>query len=220
MLQRITDLTKEELLALEGEDVQRFVEIEAAYEGIVPIPDPGQPPAAPKIEKTIQAYQVGNLIFLDQGEAGRVAAMSSLRKTEYDYSGAGYGYQWLEVGENTGVQTIWFFARDQVKALAKELTLYAKIKTAYEKLADQHSKYCKRLEGIGERVWAPVIEAREENYRINQARAVYANHLKLAEGDAKIAGNFFRKAYQDEPEIIMAVLCEVQPEPQAEAVPA
>ena len=213
-LRRIEDLDEAELVALTDEDVERFVEIEAASEGIVPVPAPGPAPVAPKIDASVVAYKVGDLTFMDQEEAGQVASMSSTRKTAYDYTGAGYNYEWLEPTDNVGVRTVRFYSEVDVRMMKRDLRLYEERKEAHAAEVKEYEKYTKSLEDVRAAVLAPVQEARMAAERLRRAREVYAGHLALAEGSRAIAANFFRKAYEGSPELIVAVLREPEGDPE------
>jgi hypothetical protein len=205
-MQRIGDLSKEELLTVTDEQVRRFIEIELAYAGIIPIAPPGDKPTAPSIETTVSAFKVGDLIFLDATEAATVAAMPSMRKSQYDYNGGGWEYQWLGPAEAVGVQGVRFYSETQIAALKKELVEYKQKAAAWDQHNAEYQKFHQKVNDITNGAWKPVLEARRLREEIAEANKVLVKYRELAEGDEQIARNFFKKAYADRQDILDAVM--------------
>ena len=81
-------------------------------------------------------------------------------------------------------------------------------KEKYDKEDEAYESYIEKISAIRDEVWSAVAEARRHARAVKVAINTLKHYKDLADGDEKIAENFFRNAYRDRPEIIEEVLGE------------
>lgn len=204
-MKRFTDYSNTELAALDEDGIQRLIDIELAVDGVIPVPQPQSfTMQAAGLEKKDQAFQVGGMIFRKREDAEKVAVMELLTQG-YDYSGAGYDYNWLTPAE-VKVETVAYYLEADVRAAAAQLREFSKRKDQYDKEVSAWDKYQKRVSSIREEVWAAIWAARDEQCKIDTAFQTLNKYRDLADGDEAVAENFFKNTYKDQPDLIEAVL--------------
>jgi vacuolar-type H+-ATPase subunit I/STV1 len=186
--------------------VQRLIAIELAEHGIVPV----EAPEAFSLEnagirQSTKAYKVGGLILKRREDAETIIQTMDLLEEGCDYSGAGYNYKWLKPLEAT-VETVFYYSEDEVHNASKQLKEFKARKEEYQKERDAYDSYISDLSKQEATVWSAVREARQEEYKLQQAHELFKNYIDLAEGDIDIATNFFKKAYGSQEDIMHAVL--------------
>jgi hypothetical protein len=210
-MKRYTEYMNTELAALDEAGVERLIDIELAVAGVAPVPQPQAfTLAEAKLAKTEKAYKVGSLIFKKREDAEKVAGMQLLT-TGYDYSGAGYTYNWLKPMEGS-VETEFYYKEDEVRAAGLQLREFNKRKEEYQKEKKSWDEYQERIADIKEGVWLAVRKAQREMCRIDDAFQTLNKYKDLADGAVEVAENFFRNTYQSQPDIIAAVLGEDETE--------
>jgi hypothetical protein len=210
-MKRYTEYTNTELAALDEAGIQRLIDIELAVAGVAPVPQPQAfTLAEAKLNKTERCYKVGSLHFKKLADAEKVAQMELLN-TGYDYSGAGYSYNWL-VPMNATVEAEFYYKEAEVRSAGQKLKEFNKRKEEYQEDKSAWDKYQKQIGDIKEGVWLAVRAAQREMCRIDDAFQTLNKYKDLADGAVEVAENFFRNTYQAQPDIIKAVLGEDETE--------
>ena len=206
-MKRYTEFAKEELAALDDVGVQRLIDIEIAFEGIVPVPEPeGITLKKADLKKTVTAWKVDGLVFKNREDAEQVALME-LMDEGYDYQGAGYEYKWAEP-KIFGVETVQFYNMTDVKAAGSAIKEFNARKDQYERDKDAYDRYRDCTSRCRDAVWEAVSEARKEMCKIEAAIQTLQKYKDLADGDEAVAANFFRNTYKEQPDMIKVVLGE------------
>lgn len=204
-MNRYYDMTHEQLLAVTEKDIETLIEIEIAHKGIMPIECPTPPDiGSAGIAKDHVAYNVKGMLFAKKEDALAVAAMSILGE-EYDYSGAGYNYKWLDPVINPDVAEVSYYKQADVVRVQQALIELKKKKDAYECKKGEYDKYMKSTGDIRNDVWATITNVREKEQELTLARRTYKKHLELAGNDADVAQKFFCDAYRERQDIITAM---------------
>ncbi len=211
---RVWDLDKEVLASLPHEGIEKYIDLEIAHAGILPVEKPEVPSLQTAgIAATSIGFECGGVIVRTMDDA-KVLSGLSLVKEQYDYT-TGYSYKWLEPVTDTKITQVAFYEQVDVVRCKDVLTDLTRKKDQYEKTIRAYGEYLNRTGKIRNEVYAHVAEAVEQKRQIELAKKTYAKHLELAEGNADIARNFFVNAYKDKNEIIKEVIGEPE---MAEAV--
>lgn len=194
-MRRYTDLTKKELAELSQEELDRFIELELAYAGITPVMCPVKPVIKEiALDASEVAYEVFGVLFKNQEDALVVSQMEVLRE-DYDYYGAGYAYKYLKLNDNNAVKTEKYYKKEEVLAVKDVLKGNRLLEEEYDKQKKSYDAFLKDTEAIRDSVREAVTAAHTFFQRVAAMKLQYQRYLTLAEGDEKIARNFFDSAY-------------------------
>jgi hypothetical protein len=199
---RYSDLTHEELIVLKEEDIDRYIDIEIAHEGIMPVACPEVPTVAEEgIVQSEIAYEVGGLLFKNEEDAIKVSMMAQV-KSSYDYSSGGYDYMWLDPVFERSVAKKMFYKQSDVVRIKDILQKNAAKRKDYDNQKTKYDKYLKNTGQIRESVYSLYHDALrlEEEYR--GAEKILAKYKDLSGGDEAIATSFFRNTYKERPDIL------------------
>lgn len=197
-MRRIEDLNREELLALTDEEIKRFIDIECAHEGISILGDPPNPPIAPEQKRNLTLYKVGDIYFGKKEEAEAVVQLLA-RATLYSfrYLGGYWDSNFRYAEPTTDVPQIQienFFDEAEIRAVKSKLETYVAEKKVYDRRKDEYEKQVAATESCSSKVYDRISEAREYKDELDHIVRTYNKYLDLAEGDRKIAWNFFESA--------------------------
>jgi hypothetical protein len=202
-MKRYTDLSEEELLALSDEEKQKYVDIELAFAGIIPMIKPVMDPVPEvNIKPTVQAFEIYGVFFTDEKDAFAVSKSSAC--DSQCISGL-YDYRYLTPrgeGYNDGIKAKMFYTKAELEEVRTQLKERQRIEDKNSHAAKEWDAYLEKTEHVANLVTSAIAEAEDHKRRIDQAKTVYAKHYELAGGDEAIASRFFVDAYKDQPEII------------------
>jgi hypothetical protein len=217
-MKRYYDLSKQELNDLSNEDIQRYIDIEIAYAGIIPVRNPEQPAIfKPSIEPKEVAYEVHGNLFKNADDAMTFSKMDKL-SAEYNWSKAGSDYKWLEpkTDYDGGVKTVKFYKKEDIASIVEELTASRKAKELYDADLKEYNKYCEKISTIQTSIIDAIREARYFFSDVKAAKSLYDKYIKLADGNVETATNFIKDAYKDKQEILDELLGKEVTEDQKE----
>lgn len=202
------NLTHEEKIALTEEQIQNYIEIEIAHEGIMPV----QPPQEVTLEqegitKSEVAFDVGGLLFASEEDAHTVARMK-MCSSNYDYQLGGYDYKYLQPITDKQVIRVAFYKYEDVTRIGEVLQRNKERRDRFDTEKKAYNKYIQETAKIRDSIWGDYHKEKdiEEGYIL--ARNTLTRYKKLANGDEETAKNFFRNTYKDRPDIIETVLGE------------
>jgi len=205
-MKRYTELTQEELVLLKEEDVERFIEIEIASEGIMPVACPEVPSLESEgITRTEVAYEVGGLLFKKEDDAIAVSGMEQFSST-YDYLVGGYDYKWLDPVLEKTVTKKHFYRQTDVARIKDVLQRNAEKHKIYEKQKNEYDKFLSSTGKIRDAVYAAWRDALDLQQQFNDAKNIFEKYCNLADGDKEIAAGFFKNTYKTRLDIIEKVL--------------
>jgi hypothetical protein len=205
-MKRYTDLTREEMANVTHDELQKFIDIEIAYAGIIPAdcPEP-LPPSDIVLTKNDTAYEVCGSIYVKTIKDFEALSKIKLYKSAYDYYGAGYDYQYLEEVDIECKSPANFYSKDEVQTAAIKLKERRELKEAYEVKKKEFDKFEKDTYETRKAVMDVYNEAVNFKNSVNQALEQFKKYMDLSSQDEVIAKRFFREAYKNRPEIIEAV---------------
>ena len=208
-MKRIDEMTREEINVLSDEEIQTSIDLEVAYAGIMPVPQPVyEDVPAIDLKKNDSCYKVHGC-YLKSKEDAEVLSRMEICSETYDYQGgAGYDYKFLTDPETGVISIEKFYTRADVINISKVIKLKKSIEERNSVKRKEYNEYESRIKEIVDHVNCLVSSARDFYARVGLAKTVFEKHLKLAEGNRGIAVNFFKTAYSGQDEIISTVLSE------------
>jgi len=215
-MKRYEDLTHEEWIALEEADIERFIDIEIAEAGIMPISCPTMPTLEDEgIVKSEVAYDIGGLLLKNEEDATKVATMQHFQ-TSYDYSAGGYDYQWLDPVLEKKVSKKLFYKQVDVVRIKEILQRNKSKRDEYDGRKSKYDKYLQSTGSIRDAVYSVYYEARQLEGEYKEAEKVFIKYRGLSDGDDKVAMSFFSNTYKDRPDILKKFGVEVKAEVEVE----
>jgi len=203
-MKRYNEMTPEELVALTEDQVRRLIDIEVAFAAIKPAEAPQEPTLETEgITASIVGYKVGDMIFALEADAQIVAALPAM-KSAYSYN-ISYNYCWLERADHK-VEKVAFYRQDDVLRIARVLEENERKRSAYNREKSDYDTFLRKITNISDGVWSAVGEAKKYQREIEAGKRAYQKYLSLADGDHKVASNFFRDAFKDEEELVKTVM--------------
>lgn len=206
-MNRIEDLSHDELIALTDEQIQRYIDIEIAFQGIKPCDAPKDlslPNAG--IIATEKLYKVGELLFKNKEDAIKTASLD-LYTSAYDWS-ISYDYRWPEKCVDLKITEVDLYKKEDVLRVSGVLQEIKNKKNVYDSDKSAFDKYLKATTSCRESVWSKISEARDVEYRIQNAIKAIENYKVIADGDLEVALKFFEKAFTDESDEIKNIALE------------
>jgi len=198
-------LTRDELAALTDDQIQRYIDLAMAEEGIRPVVFPTEVDT-PKISLVASdtAYEVFGLYFRNKDDADLLAGMDVL-DDNYDYN-VSYEHKWLAKHPGGTVQTKKFYLQSEVRAISTELKDAKRLKEVYDKQKKEYDSFNSATSSLRSEIWGKVHEARDRVAEVAAAREAFDRYRELADGNADIAERFFRKAYGLDDGLVAEVL--------------
>ncbi len=208
-MKRYQDYTKEEMAELTTEEVNRLIELEIAYEGIIPVEEPElKKVPTVDIKPSIEAYSVYGLYFKDSDKAHTLAELDPLEDA-YDYS-LGSEYKYLKKKESLictkGVEKVKFYDKNELTKISSLLKEKKDVEKQNESASQEWEEYNRSIQSIRDGVWDFYYKACNAKSKLETAQKHYEHHKVLADGNEEIAQNFFKEAYKDFPEILEKVI--------------
>lgn len=204
-MKRIGDLEQAELVALDDETIQRYIDLEIAHAGVMPVlaPAPLQLEDV-SIEANEVAFEVSGVLVRTIKEAEILSKMNLLT-TDYNFK-ASYDHRWLKPLTGVTITEKKFYDEADVNRVADLLGEQNRKQTEYDTGRREYDKFVRETIEIRNNVRATVNAACTIAREIETAKATYAKHLDLANGDELVGARFFRDAYRDRTDLIEAVL--------------
>lgn len=215
-VKRFFDYDQESLAAMSPEQIKALIDIEVMCQAVEPVTKPEKVTLEDVgIKPTVEAFLVGDLVFLDYETAKSVATMSLWREA-YDWS-IGSQYAYLEEKPRR-VETKFFFEEGVIKSRSEQLKAMKNTSSTYSAELKVYNEYLAKLEGISGEVWNAVNEANRWIAKVNCARETNANYVKLADGDTEVARKFFVNTFAASPHLIREIYPDYE-EPEVSEVP-
>lgn len=204
-MKTIDQMTHEEVIALERDDLDRLVKLACAIEGVRLPGEPPEKPEEPKIERDAAVYTVGGLSFSDRSAAEAVgaalaAAVAASVKLEYDWQHVGSEHKYVrpikfdDQAALSMVTTERALAESTFRRVRDELIQYRVMLKRYEDELKLHEQNVKESDCIRAEILAAFADARARQYELDRAKVVFDEYMRLADSDVEVAVKFFEKA--------------------------
>lgn len=205
MTKAFDQLTEAELVALSENDIQRYIDLACAEDGVALLPELPEKPPTKAVPDDLTVYEVAGMLFFDAGEANEVAAAINLARTRVlakYISGPSYRRTVEPAVDPVNVTSLQILRPEtaaQMRALIEaheaEVKRYNELKTAHDKITRARESHANAIRSKVEDAWS--LHRRRE-----QRGRDYARYLELAEGNQAVAMRFLDKAYSDARELL------------------
>ena len=205
-MKRVDSLMHEELIVLTEQDIERFIDIEIAHIGIMPIACPVVPNLETEgIIASEVAYEVGSILFKNEADAIAVANMETFN-SEYDYHAGGYDYKWLNPIVDRTVTKRIFYKQTDIARIKEILQRNKTKREEYETRKREYDKFLGETGKIRDSIYKTYHAALAFQREIDDAKAVLEKYRGLANGDQEVAISFFKNTYKAREDILEKVL--------------
>lgn len=201
LMKRLNEYTDAELLELEqAGDIELLVDQECAHEGIPLLPT--LPLLKKKeVHQDQRVYKIAGLYFESMKDAQKVLNLLKtmpLLKTTYA-PGSNYStlivsplepndYNWPKIEQEM------HFSEERWGEVKKAVASQEEAKKAYEEAKKEYDRIEESRQTIRDEITERITAFQNYLFRRDQAHELFQRYLRLAENDAKIAGNFMSHA--------------------------
>lgn len=210
-MKKISEMTKQEILALSEQDVQNMIKFRMMEEGIKIIDKPKKPELfeiEPADQKVYVIPVLDGYAFTDFAEAQKVAdalrEAKSFRKVDYDWNKLGSNFKYLEKKDRYTYNNEGDFSISEISVYSSKL--YANIvdfaaqNKAMEKQVEkdmaEYDKAYAAASDITLEIRSRISEVREKHERLERLMRSFANDYYPLSGDnEEMAIKFMAKAF-------------------------
>jgi len=193
------NLTDEQVFQLTAEQVNFYVDLECAKEGVLLLPDemPVEPVLVkPPFDATV--YEIGGFVVVTPEESAVILdALNSVKLVRLDYESAtGYESKFIRrLDTETKVTQTRCYSGETFAEIKKALTEYTMAKNTYDRAIKEYREINSKREKAAQWIWDRVEEIREKHISQERMNKEFQRYLVLANGDKDIARNFLKNAY-------------------------
>lgn len=221
------ELTDAEVLALNEEQVQFYIDRECAEAGIPLVPpDAPTPPEKQAPAPDVTAYKVTDtgILLTDMQEAERLRdLLNSLKTRGKD------GYSWPsyrsyfkphDTTELAAIEPVRIHSEARAAQVKHELDAHAAASEEYKKASAEYDKNINRREEVAKSIYARRREVSRADRRRQELLREFDRYLPLADGNRTVAARFLGRAHGDASELLpdLFVGLDVEPAPELAAV--
>jgi len=198
-MKRYTDLDQAELIKLSDDEIETYISLECALEGVPLVPHPGDAPERPKLSpSTFYQIEGCDLVFRTREDAEDAAGKAAEIERHY-YGGYNDGGVVLSLKTKTLiVSSVQLLSESDRESLDEDLAVWGDKHKAWEKDYKEWSNYQTKRKSIKNDVNAAVSDAKRQDLQRKQIGENWKTYLSLAGGDETLAKTFFVKAYGEE----------------------
>lgn len=207
---RITEMEREEILALTDEEIDRLTDYECALAGAPMLPPhPGPKPEEPSDERDAVVYEVGGEAFEDEDEANEVAAtINRGHRVDLTYT-PGYGYHKRITGRAMDLVRVTktrAYSAAKWDAVQREHATFNDRRRVWEERSKEYDAATKARAEIVDRVSGIVSDAAQWDADRTRFTSLWHRYLGLADGEPEIARTFLLNAYPEADEFLDAII--------------
>lgn len=195
---RFSDLGIEEKLKLTDEGVEKFIDLECAFEGIKLIPCPEEP-VEPEMEEKETYYQIGYISDLQFKNMEDAVKVLELLKT-CEMVGTSYlgNYNYIKSKNfDRQINTYTAYSKEDVEVNKKAIEGYKRDKESYDELKKEYDKELKLKVAIEDKIWDEVNHLRSIQKMQDDIIITYQKYYVMAKENPEIAMQFLKNAYSD-----------------------
>lgn len=198
-MKRIEEMTKEEILALTTEEIDKMVDYACAERGIPLLPPIPEEPEYFDIKAhlNLTVYELGNFTFVNKEDAEKVYNVMlgcPLINTTY-ISGPSYEMRFNGNDEIPDVKVRRIFSEGAWTSVKDKAAKAEAAKKEYQEARDYYNEVYSQRKEVVDEIMEVVNETNREQRNLERHISEFERYLELAEGDRNIAINFFEKAY-------------------------
>lgn len=215
-MKNFDDLTNQELVNLTDEQVNYYIDVGCAEEGIKLLP-PGGPPIKPDKGTTaddLELWEVAGHHFREREDADRVAsAIAGARsRVSLEYiSGPSYRKRAVPATDSvSGVNLVRVLSQERASELSALIDEQERSLANYNKLSSEYDTTVRARRNIVNHIREKIEKAAQKIRRKEQLQSLFERYIELANGDKFMAARFLRKAEPDVDEYLEGLPTEVE----------
>lgn len=196
---RFSDLAVDEKLKLTDEEVEKFIDLECAFEGVKLIPCP-EKPVEPEMEEKETYYQIGYISDLEFKNIEDAEKVLKLLKTCQIVCNSHLGdYNYVSKVKNFDKQINVYtaYSKEDIEANRKALEGYKKKKESYAELKKEYNKELESKTFIEDKIWDEINHLRGIKQMQDDIIFTYQKYYVMAKEDSVIAMQFLENAYSE-----------------------
>lgn len=203
-MRNFEDLNEQEILALTDTDVDRYVRLRMAEEGIRILKAPIEPKYTKLPSPTVPAYHINGLTYplTHKDAAERLSAAikkdaAHFTYTDYDYRASDIKYL-NPMGSTEGMGSVderKYYTQSQAAELQEIARKNKELEDTYKKELLEYRINQEKVTEIRKEVENKVEGVRSKYRNFENLLEHFREYLNLAEGSEEIAWKFLRKAY-------------------------
>lgn len=221
-MKQITELTEKEILALTDDQLLNMVKYKMAEDGIKILEKPIVPVYEPLPVKDDIAFSIGGLNFFTKDEkvAKELSALMMKNGDKFLNSSytTDYNNKFLKEMDEYSIKSfgkieeVGFYTRDRIGVINGMIAANKKLKEDYEAKLAEYNSANDEADYIRVDIYDRFREVRDKFAKMEELKHQYASYLSLAGGNATIAMNFLKKAYNVSEEAEYYVVGKEMPE--------
>lgn len=196
---RFLDLAVGEKLKLTDGGVEKFIDLECAFEGVKLIPCP-EVPVKPEVEEKETYYQIGfvsDLQFKNMADAEKVVELlKTCQMVGTSYLGD-YNYISRVKNFDKQINVHSAYSKGDIEANKKAIEVYKRRKESYAELKKEYDKELELKTNIEDKIWDEINHLRGIKQMQDDMIATYQKYYAMAKEDSAVAMLFLRNAYLD-----------------------
>jgi ElaB/YqjD/DUF883 family membrane-anchored ribosome-binding protein len=208
-MKNFDDLTNEELTNLSSDEVNYYIDVECAEQGIKLLP-PGGPPTKPDKGTTaddLELWQVADNYFRDREDAERVSAAIAASKSRVtlDYiSGPSYRKKAVPATDSvSSINMIRVLSQERAAELSALIDEQERVLGEYNKRSTEYEKIVRERRNVVNSIRERIEKAAQKVRRKEELSRIAARYVELANGDKFMAARFLRRAEPDVDEYLI-----------------
>jgi len=204
-MKQITELTEKEILALTDDQLLNMVKYKMAEDGIKILEKPEQPTYQPLPVKDDIAFSIGGLNFYTKDEKVAKELSALMMKSGDKFLNSSYTTDYnnkflKEMDEYSiksfgKIEEVDFYTRDRIGVINEIVARNKKLKEDYEAKLAEYNAANDEADYIRIDIYDRFREVRDKFAKMDELKHMYGVYLSLADGNATIAMNFLKKAY-------------------------
>lgn len=202
LMKRLNEYTDAELLELEqAGDIELLIDQECAHEGIPLLPTLPTPPKKPENLRDQRVYKIAGLYFESMKDAQKVLNLLETMPLLKPTYAPGGNYSYLMAAQMEPDDYSWpkieqemYFSEERWMKVKKSIASQEEAKKTYEDAKKEYDRIEESRQTIRDEITERITAYQNYLCRRDQAHELYQRYLRLAENDAKIAGNFMSHA--------------------------
>lgn len=201
-LKQFDQLTDVELIELSNEQIDWYIKLKKAENGVRILAEPTYPTYREVPEPDMTLYCVGQHCFVNQDTAASIAKsinqhVADSFRVDYDYYRGGSQYKYARRDdtrmEDVAIQRV--YSKAVYDSIADIIASNKKIEAQYEKLLNEYNEENQKASDLVNHIYDAISAARERLEQFGEYKVRILEYLRLANGNAEVAWNFFDKAY-------------------------
>jgi len=191
-MKKITEMTHDEIIALERKDIERLIDIACAEIGIPLLDEAPVAPIAPNQEQVLNSYKIMSVVFKTRESAE--ALQDCLRKNLHNILLLNYC---MPSESQLRIEDHAFSTNEEINSMNKAHKLYEEELARYEAIKEKYDLHIAQRQEVADPIFALYNEASAKEQVRQMLQRESSRYLDLAEGNVEIAANFLKSAFPD-----------------------